>query len=352
MNERDLKRVLTEHVANVRLPDEAVRRIRMAVKEEKPVKRKMGLALAMMMLLMLLAGAAVAAEMGIFDFLSRKMGQEVLPEAVQTVQTNVAHGETAHISFDVKQAAYDGRSVSLLVEMRAKDGASFLLAEGCTPDDPYGALAYDTEAEMLADTRTIAAYAGENGYARFLSAGMNFDVPSDISCVEDWQDNVLTVMYSFNAEGDTLALPVTYAEFDVETGDFRDAQGEIILTAAAPLWEAESVQTFDLPEYGIRIEGLRVTGTVLQSYWEARYIITDAAKAEGFRWFDLLSAEGEALPRGVLGMGGSKMPADMDEERCWHGGFGATDAVPAQLMLRVRDVNGVLAPVQMIFDLR
>lgn len=352
MTERDLTRVLTEHVADVHLPDEALRRIRMAAKEVKPVKKKMSLALALMMILMLLASVAVAAEMGIFDFLSRKMGQTVLPEATQTVQTNVAHGETEHVVFDVTQAVYDGKSVSLMVEMRAKDEQTLLLPEAWDPDLPYGALACGTDGEALQDSRTIAEYAQDNGYTRILEGYIGFDLNSDVSGVDEWKDNVITVMYSLNAEGDVLNLPFTYAASDKVTGESWQAADELVLTAAAPLWQVSSVQTFDLPEYGIRIEGLTVTGTVLQSYWEARFVITDAAKADGFHWFDLLSAEGEALPRGVLGMGGSKTPTDIDEQRIWHGGFGAVADAPAQLMLQVKDVDGVIEPVQLIFDLR
>jgi len=205
---------------------------------------------------------------------------------------------------------------------------------------------------MLADPRTIAEYARDSGCSRILSASMHFGVESDIACVEEWRDNALTVMYSLNAEGDPLTLPVTYAELNAESGESHQAQRDIILTASAPLWQVRSSQTFDLPEYGICIEGLTVTGTPLQSYWEARYVITNEVKAEGFHWFDLLSAEGEELPRGVLGMGGSKRPSDIDEQRIWQGGFGASMEAPAQLMLQVRDVNGTLAPVHYLFDLK
>lgn len=316
------------------------------------MKMKKFVAIALVAVLMLTASVGIAAELGMFDFLAQKMGQKVLPGAEEIVQSDVACGETDHMTYHVKQAVYDGKSVSLLVEMQAKDEKTFLITEGYCLDDRYGSLAYDTEADMLADPRTIEEYVRENGYTRVLSANLHFDVASDIACVEEWTDNVLTVMYSFSAEGDVLKLPVTYSEFNVETGNSQQSQGEIVLTAAKPLWQITSEQTFDLPEYGIRIEGMTVTGTVLQSYWAVHFTITDAAKAEGFHWFDLLSAEGETLPRGVLGMGGSKIPSDIDEQRVWSGGFGAMSEPPAQLMLQVRDIDGVIEPVQMIFDLK
>lgn len=354
MTERDLTRVLTQSVQDVHLSDTARRNIRQATKEERPVKRKTTVVLALVMAMMLLAGSAlaVASKTGMLDFLNRKMGQTVLPGAEEIVQSDVARCETDHMIYHVKQAVYDGKSVSLLVEMQAKDEKTFLITEGYCLDDRYGSLAYNTEAEMLADPRTIREYVRENGYTRVLSASIHFDLVSDIACVEEWKSDILTVMYSFSAEGDVLTLPVTYSEFNVETGISQQAQGEIVLTAAEPLWTIGSEQAFNLPEYGVRIEGMTVTGTVLQSYWTVRFTITDAAKADGFHWFDLFSAEGETLPRGVLGMGGSKIPSDTDEQHIWHGGFGATSEPPAQLMLRVRDVGGVVEPVQMIFDLK
>lgn len=316
------------------------------------MRMKKFVAIAMVAVLMLTASVGIAAELGMFDFLARKMGQEVLPEATNLVQSNVAYGETDHVTYNVKQAVYDGKSVSLMVEMRAKDEGTFLLGDGWMLDDPYGAIAYTTEREMLSDSRTIGEYAKENGYTRFLNVSVELGIRSDVAGVEEWQNNVLTVVYSLNAEGDVLNLPIEYFSFDMETGDTQRKADEIILTAASPLWQVSSNQTFVLPDYGIRIDGMSVTGTVLQSYWEVHYTITDAEKASGFYWFDLYTAQGETLPRGILGVGGSKILSDIDEQRAWHGGFGAMTAAPTQLMLQVRDVNGSASPVQLLFDLK
>ena len=153
MTERDLERVLHESVQDVHLSDAARRSIRLATKEERPVKMKKIVSIALAVVLMLSATIAVAEELGLFDFLARMMGQTVLPKANELVQSDVAYGETDDVVFTVKQAVYDGKSVSLLVEIRAKDEGTFLIPYGWTPDDRYGALAYDTEAEMLEDPR-------------------------------------------------------------------------------------------------------------------------------------------------------------------------------------------------------
>ena len=341
MNERDLTRVLTEHVADVRLPDEAVRRIRMAVKEEKPVKKKMNVALALVMAMLLLASVAVAAGMGMLDFLSWKMGQSVLPGAEEIVLSDVTRGETEHVTYVVKQAVYDGRSVSLMVEMRPKDEGTLLLPEAWDIDLPYGALAYDTEAEMMADPRTIAEYAADNGYTRIIEGYVGFDLDSDVMGVDEWQDNTVTVVYSLNADGDTLTLPIVYGAFDKVTDQSWQATDELLLTASAPLWQVSSEESFDLPEYGVRIDGVRITGTALQSYWEVFYTVTDVEKAQngGFR-VEMLDAAGNMLPRGVLGVGGSGLAQHDGDELVWHGGFGASAEAPAQLILRIRSFAG------------
>ena len=139
MTERDLERVLTQSVQDVHLSDAARRSIRLATKEERPVKMKKFVAIALAVVLMLSASIAVAEELGLFDFLARKIGQTVLPGANELVQSDVAYGETDDVTFTVKQAVYDGKSASLLVEMISvtKKPLSALLRE---LTDQFGAL--------------------------------------------------------------------------------------------------------------------------------------------------------------------------------------------------------------------
>lgn len=354
MTERELTRVMTGYVADVHLPDEAVRRIRMAAKEDKPVKKKMSLALALMMTLMLLAGAAVAAEMGIFDFLNRMMGQEVLPEAERIVQSDVAVAETEYATFHVRQAAYDGQSALIMVEAVPAGDAFLLLEETACPEED---LIAQLIPEMAGSTQTVGEYAAENGLTMIV-ATMRQSYLADSMEIVDWNEGKLTLMKSFHAESEAFPMTLTFNTFPYErTVSYDEAvstkQVELNLTTAAPLWQVSSEQSFELPEYGIRIDGVTVTGTALQSYWQVRYTVTDLEKVQdgGFR-VEVLDAQGNALPRGVLGGGGSGLAQHEGDELIWHSGFGAMTEAPAQLMLQVRDVSGALAPVQMIFDLR
>lgn len=354
MTERDLTRVMTEHVADVHLPDEALRSIRMAAKEEKPVKKKMSLAVAMVMVFMLLASAAVAAEMGIFDFLAQKMGQTVLPGAEEIVQSDVGIAETEYATFYVRQAAYDGQSALIMVEVIPAGDAFLLLEETVAPEeDLIGWLI----PEMADSTQTIAEYAAENGLTMII-ATMRQSYLADSMEMADWNDGNLTLLKSFNAAEEVIPMTLTFSAFPYEQATSYEkvvstAKVEINLAATAPLWQVSSEQTFDLPEYGIRIDGVRVTGTVLQSYWEASYTVTDLEKVQtgGFR-VEMLDAQGNALPRGILGVGGCGLARHEGDELIWHGGFGAVAEAPAQMMLQVKDVSGVLEPVQLIFDLK
>ena len=339
MTERDLTRVLTEHVADVRLPDEAVRHIRMAVKEEKPVKKKMNVALALVMAMLLLAGVAVAAGTGMLDFLDRRMGQTVLPGAEEIVQSDIVFAETEYASFHVRQAAYDGQSALIMVEA-VPAGDSFLLLEEtvCPEEDRIALLMPDAQN----GEQTIAEYAAENGLTMIIVT-MRQSYPADSMEITDWNDGRQTLMRSFNATEDVLSMTLTFNAFPYEQAAQYDevvsrAAVDISLTAAAPLWQVSSGETFDLPEFGVRIDGVRVTGTVLQSYWEVFYTVTDVDKvqASGFR-VDMLDAQGNQPPRGVLGVGGSGLTQHVDDELVWHGGFGAMVEAPAQLTIRVRD---------------
>ena len=343
MNERDLTRVLTEHVAHVRLPDEAVRRIRMAAKEEKPVKKKMNVALALVMAMLLLASVAVAAGTGMFDMLSRTIGHYVLPGADKIVQSGLAVAETEYATIHVHQAAYDGQSALIMAEA-VPAGDSYLLLEEtvCPEEDRIALLMPDAQN----GEQTIAEYAAENGLTMIVVT-MRQSYPADSMEITDWNDGMLTLVKSFHANDEVLPLTLTFSTFPYEQAVRHDegastAQVEISLTASAPLWQVSSEERFDLPHYGVRIDGVRITATVLQCYWEVFYTVTDVEKAQngGFR-VEVLDAAGSMLPLGVLGVGGSGLAQHEGDELVWHGGFGASAEAPAQLMLRVRDCNNV-----------
>ena len=341
MTERDLQRVLNESVQDVHLSDTARRRIRLAAKAERPVRMKKCVAIALAALLMLSATAAIAEELGLFDFLARMMGQTVLPEANELVQTDLAYGETEHVTYTIKQAVYDGKSVSLLVEMRAKDEETFLMGPGWWMEDPIGGYIYNIEAEAMAEKRTVAQYAADNGYTRFVEPSLSF-IGYGWSCVDEWVDNTLTVLYSFPAAGDTLTLPFEYFSCEhslTERSDFQRVPDTITLKAnTKPLWEVSSTESFDAPGFGVRVDSVSITGTVVQSYWTINYTITDVETAYNLGWnFNLLDMDNEYLPRGVLGGGGGDLPTEIGQQLIYSGSFGPMEQPPEQLMILLRN---------------
>lgn len=341
MTERDLERILHQTAQDVHLSDEARRRIRLSAKEERPVRMKKFVAIALALVLMLTTTAAVAAELGLFDFLQKTMGQTVLPGANELIKTDVASGETDAVIYTIKQAVYDGKSVSMLVEMRAKDKETMLIGPGWMMEDQIGWHIYNTEAEALADTRTITDYATEKGYTRFVEPSVAF-IGYGWSSVDEWVDNTLTVLYSFPAEGDTLALTIEYCSCEcsiTERSNFQREPDTINLKAnSTPLWEVSSNKSFDAPGFGVRVDSLSITSTMVQSYWTISYTVTDVETAYNLGWnFNLLDMNKEYLPRGVLGGGGGDLPTKIGQQLTYSGSFAATEQPPTELMILLRN---------------
>ena len=350
MTERDLTRVLHERVQDVHLSDEARRAIRLAAKEERPVKMKKFVAIALAIVLALSTTVAVAAELGMFDFLARIRGQEVLPGANDLLKTDMASAETEHATFHVKQAAYDGKSAAIMVKITPKSDNILLLDETWSPEEDLMAWLMP---ELGDSTQTIAEYAAEKGMT-IIYAIMRQNPMNECAVIDDWSNGTLTLLRSFNTEEKTLPLTFTFTTFPyMPDGTYLPSSTttQITLTASEPLWTVSCEETFDLPDYGVRIDGVTVTGTVLQSYWELRYTITDVEKASMFFTPSMLSANGEQLPRGVLGVGGHPNATAVGEQLTAHGGFGAMTEAPGQLTLQVRDVSAATENVFLTINL-
>ncbi len=341
MTERDLERVLTQSVQDMHLSDAARRHIRQATREKEanPVKMKKFVAIALAMVLALSATVAVATELGMFDFLARMMGQEVLPEAHELLKSDVAYGETEHVTYTVKQAVYDGKSVSMLVEMQAKDEETFLLGRNWHPDAPISQFIDGLDN----DPRTVAQYAADNGYTRLVEATV--DNGDTYHSIEEWNNNVLTLLCTYNIEAEEVTLNLAYSEDDYGT-NMQRIPFEITLKACEPLWTVKSEQSFDVPNFGIRIDGVTVIGTPLQSYFYIDYTVTSYQQHNSFGWnADLVGMDKEYLPRGVLGTGGTNHEGGtgMGQARwggqhmTWYDSFGAMETPPTELMILLRN---------------
>ena len=343
MTERDLTRVLTQSVQDVHLSDTARRNIRLATKEERLVKMKKYAAIVLAVLLALSVSVGIAEELGMFDFLVQKLGREALPEATSLVQTNVAWAETTDVTFHVKQAVYDGKAVALMVEIRAKDDKTMLMSSIWSPDEPIGWYEHSMAGVDANDERTFSQYAAENGYTRFASASLRINA-ADGSEIESWNNNVLTVVYCFSAEGDELLLPIEFRSrtytYDVtyHMDELQRIPDEITLTAAAPLWTVSSDQRFDAPDFGIRVDGITITGTPVQSYWAIHYTVTDVDKLRHLGWnANVVDMQKEYLPLGILSVGSGSLPEYNGQQLTYTGTFAASEQPPEQLMILLRN---------------
>ena len=343
MTERDLERILHQSVQDVHLSDEARRRIRLSAKEERPVRMKKFVAIALALVLMLTTTAAVAAELGLFDFLQKTMGQTVLPGANELVQTDVAYGETDAVIYTIKEAVYDGKAVALLVEMQAKDKETMLMGSIWSPDEQIGWYESFMEGIEANDERTFIQYAAENGYTRFASASLRIDA-GDESQIEHWNNNVLTVLYSFSAEGDELKLPIEFRSrtYTYDTtyhmDELQHIPDEITLKAAEPLWQVSSSESFDAPGFGIRVDSVTITGTPVQSYWTISYTVTDAETAHNTPWnANIVDMDKQYIDGGALGMGGSAMPEYNGQQLTYTGAINAMETPPTELMILLRN---------------
>ncbi len=274
-----------------------------------------------------------AGVLGMFDHLARKFGQDVLPGANDLIREDVAVGENDYATYRIKQAVYDGKSVSLFTEIRPKDEHTLILNETWDLDMPYAALANGTEEAVLAAPRSIAEYAAENGMTRIVEVCVNLLGDVGWSGSSEWQSNVVSVLTSAPMEGDTVTLPIEYFAYDHTTGTDQRVQDKLTLTAAAPLWTVSSQETFDLPEFGIRVDGVSITGTVLQSCWTLDFTVTDLDKAQAAWNPNLLDLEGNYLPTGALGGGGGPLPVKVGQQLTWSSTFGAMENPPEQLLL-------------------
>ncbi len=284
MTERDLSRVLHAHVEDVHLSDDARRAIRLAAKEEPKVKKKMNVALILLVALMMLTTAGVAANLGMFDFLAKHMGTQVLPGASSV--TDLALAETDVATFTVSEAAFDGYGASVMVKVTPKDEKTFLIGEGGYMLDD---LALCITGDESMGEMTILEYAKQQGYEQFVTVNAQFqNIGSDmVSVVDEWINNELIWVYGFEASGEEITLDFEgmTIPFDSKgnldwTRDQRTAPASFTLKAAAPLWTAKAEKTIEMPEFGIRIEEASLVGTPLSTYVEVKGTVTDAAAAE------------------------------------------------------------------------
>ncbi len=316
MTERDLTRILTDSVQDVHLSDDARRRIRLAAKEGPQVKKKMNAALALVLGLMMLTTAGLAANLGMFDFLTERMGAQALPGA--TSVTDLALAETDVAAFYVTEAAFDGRGASVMVKVVPKDEKTFLIGEGgYMLEDPAICITGDAAHENM----TIAEYVKSQGYEQLYEVSGTFlNADGSISVVDQRDGSGLTLVYGFAVSGEkaSLSFEGMTCPYDSE-GNLDPAQGQrtepasFTLKAEAPLWTAQVTEPADVPEAGIRIDRVTLTGTKLGTYAEIAVTIMDTETCQPVS-LRLVDADGQGLRPGMTFLGGESIVVSGTEQ--------------------------------------
>lgn len=143
LHQDNLLRAYPKTPANVTVRiDETLNAIHLQA-AKRPPKRyatRLSFATILFMLLLLLAAMGVAAgvHFGVFDFMEQLFGQtELLPQATDWVQSELAAKETEHTLITLSQAVYDGGNLRLVYSVQVKDATAPITVEEL--DDPSSA---------------------------------------------------------------------------------------------------------------------------------------------------------------------------------------------------------------------
>lgn len=343
MNEKDVRQSLDRQLSSVTWTQEDRKAVLLRIREEnQPVKRKVSVGFVFALIIVMLASVALATGMGgMMEMINRYLGKgKVLPEAADTLQHELAVAENDYATYTVREAVFDGHQAFVLVEMAPKDKSDLLLNEGIYPADPLSCLLDD---ETL-NQQTIADYAKENGYKRFVEAVAAPE--SDCSGTEAWKDGVQTVFLSFAYEGDEFPVTLICSAvpyLDEENAAYDQMQSTEIsftLKAAPEKWTLESHEPLEYKQSGLRVDDVKLYGTAMETYYELTFTVTDidAYNRNVLREFVFLD-ENDGIIENGLGGGGMQLAEKNGDTIVLRSSLKALNDPPAALTLRIGDVT-------------
>lgn len=342
-------------------------------KEEPKVRRKLsiGLVIAIALVLMSMTALAAAGLWGVIDF-AGLYGARVLDGVAGTLQTNIPQqgGQTSLANFTLREAVCDGQVAYLVFDIVPVDDHTLLVFD-LSPTDDVGFLGSEYPEGM-----TIAEYAESKGYTRVVAVDIHeqqregyADFTVD-SFSEHMTDSGVTLGVEAQgefSEGMEMAftcsaiIPAGKADEEAQTAAPVQTVGpdggvhfegivlsytppiyseNATLTATlhvdAPLWTASSSEPVDYPEAGIRIDSVKLTGTVMCVYAEVDFTVTDRAVydgGEGGFWLELIDDAGEQLHTGAYGTGGIWEPDEEGRGR-YRKDLQAMDEAPSEVIIR------------------
>lgn len=279
MNEKNVRQSLDRQLSSVTWTQEDRQAVLQRIREEnQPMKRKVSVGFVFALVIVMLSGVALAAGMGgMLEMIRSYVGNaKVLPEAVETLQHDLAYAENDYATYTVHAATFDGHQAFVLMEITAKDERALPLKEHVYPTDVLVPEAKDGKTEQL----TIADFVKTRGCDRYVAVAASPDVPSYTS-TNAWKDRSLNIFLSFAYEGDECPVTLMCSAvpyLDEETMDVDQKQsGEISFTlkAVPAKWTVESHESLEYEQSGLRVDSVRLYGTAMEVYYELTYTITD-----------------------------------------------------------------------------
>lgn len=287
--------------------------------DERPVK-KASISFALIMAIVMIAAVAMAAaRWGVFDFIASRGGEgKVLPEATELVQQDVAQqgGETASATFVLREAAFDGKALYMVVAVTPANGDTMLLGTDALPSDRMSNMGPRYEGE----TMTIAEYAAQNGRARLVHTNVA-SIPAtdgEESLVNSLdyileEDGTLVYMLTGACETQEDSLPVELvcitSPFE-DGGISMDKVEKVSLTftlrAARPDHAVASREPAIFSDCGVRVDRVILSGTAMSTHVRVEYTVVDEAAfdlTDDGLWFEFLDENGEVIEDGATGSG-------------------------------------------------
>ncbi len=364
MTKHDLEHALEQQVSGTHLSDEALRNIRAAVyKEEKPVKRKMNVALALVLALVMLSATALAAG-GVLERIARLKGTDtpVLPGGEALFQDGSGPWQDGLVTYRVIGSTYDGRAAGVVIEITPRVEDTLILSSTCVALKCWerGSKPCVPPIKPLPEGELddpILRYARENGYRQVALVDASVNGFMGGFFYSEWKDNRITMFYTVPSEADTISgayslRSALYPSSAMEHPQWSSLEESFTLTAPDPLWatDVRLEEPLPVPEYGVAIDRVSLTGTQLGVYADVHCTVENRVLASRTLVVGV-DETGEFLGYGLLETGSTEVAFDA-VTHTYPASLPPMAEMPETLRLKFYDAGGARTPVTVALPLK
>lgn len=276
------------------------------------VRRKGPALLAAVLLLMMIAGAALAAGMGLVEFINER-GGFLLPEARELVESDLGTVENEYLTLTVEEALYDGQSVLVQMLITPKHPEKYVLYNVEYGEDRQAdAFIYETDEEMdvvravgSADGRTLLQYdvslslirGGGEMYMRYWDVESNADGAGSArvwyyGCAQDTlRDEIrLNATLRWGAWGEYEEMPGREYMSKIPLPEYEEFRMDLTCRAERTTMRMEPAGASENGR--LEVTGGEMVFTPVMSYYTVEYEYADKKR---WYWIVLEDAEGNQL---------------------------------------------------------